>query len=238
VNATYQVPYKNRLARAFLRPIFRGIFHVLARIRITGKENVPAEGAYLIAMNHVSTYDPPLVVAFWPQCPEVVGAVEIWSRPGQGVLARMFGGIPVHRGQYDRRLIDTMVAALNSGRPLLIAPEGGRSHTPGLRLGLPGVAHAMDQARVPVIPVGIVGTTDDFFSRAIHGNRPLLEMNIGKPMILPPIEGSGEKRRLARQRNVALIMHQIAALLPEEYRGVYRDSAVGSIHQLTLTDDA
>jgi 1-acyl-sn-glycerol-3-phosphate acyltransferase len=122
-----------------------------------------------------------------------------------------------------------MIAALNSGRPLVIAPEGGRSHTPGLRCGLPGIVHAMDQAHVPVISVGVVGTTDDFFSRAIHGERPLLVMNIGNPIILPPIEGSGEKRRLARQRNVELIMRQIAFLLPEEYRGVYNDSEPGQI---------
>jgi 1-acyl-sn-glycerol-3-phosphate acyltransferase len=229
VKSHYQVPFKNRLARAFIRPVFRGLYHLLARIRITGKENIPKKGAYIIAMNHVSTYDPPFIVAFWPHCPEAIGAAEIWSRPGQGVLARLYGGIPVHRGQYDRRLIETMVAALNSGRPLVIAPEGGRSHTPGLRCGLPGVVHAMDQARVPVVPVGITGTTDDFFSRAIHGERPLLEMNIGKPIILPPIEGGGEKRRLARQGNVDLIMRQIAALLPEEYRGVYRDAEFNPI---------
>jgi 1-acyl-sn-glycerol-3-phosphate acyltransferase len=229
VNSRYRVPFKNRFARALLRPTFRGLFHILARIHITGKENIPQKGPYIIAMNHVSTYDPPLVVAFWPHTPEVVGAVEIWSRPGQGVLARLYGGIPVHRGQYDRKLMETMIAALNSGRPLVIAPEGGRSHTPGLRCGLPGIVHAMDQAHVPVISVGVVGTTDDFFSRAIHGERPLLVMNIGNPIILPPIEGSGEKRRLARQRNVELIMRQIAFLLPEEYRGVYNDSEPGQI---------
>jgi 1-acyl-sn-glycerol-3-phosphate acyltransferase len=229
VNSIYQVPLKNRLARAVLRPTFRGIFHLLARVRITGKENVPQNGAYLIAMNHVSIFDPPFIVSFWPKCPEAIGAVEIWSKPGQGVLARLFGGIPVHRGQYDRQLIEQMMAVLGSGRPLLIAPEGGRSHTPGLRSGLPGIAHAMDLARVPVVPVGITGTTDDFFNRAIHGERPLLEMNIGTPMILPPIEGSGERRRLARQRNVELIMHQIAFLLPEEYRGVYGNSEPGLI---------
>jgi hypothetical protein len=79
----------------------------------------------------------------------------------------------------------------------------------------------MDLARVPVVPVGIVGTTDDFFQRAIRGQRPLLEIKIGKPILLPAIEGSGATRRAARQHNVSLIMSCIAELLPAEYKGVY-----------------
>jgi hypothetical protein len=79
----------------------------------------------------------------------------------------------------------------------------------------------VDKVRVPVIPVGIVGTTEDFFRRFKHGKRNLLEMRIGTPILLPPIEGRGEARRAALQHNVDLIMYSIAALLPPEYQGVY-----------------
>jgi hypothetical protein len=72
-----------------------------------------------------------------------------------------------------------------------------------------------------VIPVGILGTTDDFLKRALRGKRPTLEMRIGAPFTLPPLEGRGEQRRLARQRNADAIMQHIAALLPPEYHGVY-----------------
>lgn len=225
IASNYRVPYRNRLARFILRPIFRLIFHLLAYVRIVGQENVPDRGPYLIAMNHVSIYDPPFIVAFWPTAPEAAGAIEIWSKPGQATLARLYYGIPVHRGQYDRQLIETMLDVLQSGRPLLIAPEGGRSHTPGLRPGFPGVAYLMDLARVPVIPVGIIGTTDDFFQRATHGHRPQLEIRIGKPILLPAVEGRGETRRKARQHNIDLIMTSIAELLPTEYQGVYARSA-------------
>jgi len=217
----YKVPFGVRLFRAVMRPLFRGLFHLLARVRITGRENVPKDGAYLIAMNHVSLYEPPFLLAFWPVAPEAVGAVDIWSRPGQSTLARLYGGIPVHRGEYDRQLINTMLAALKSGRPLAIAPEGGRSHSPGMRRALPGVAYAIDQAGVQVVPVGIVGTSDDFMQRALHGQRTTLEIRIGRPVHLPPVQGKGEERRLARQRNADLIMIHIAALLPVEYHGVY-----------------
>jgi 1-acyl-sn-glycerol-3-phosphate acyltransferase len=72
-----------------------------------------------------------------------------------------------------------------------------------------------------VVPVGILGANDDFLARALRGQRPTIEMRIGTPFHLPPIEGRGQARREARQQNADLIMHRIAALLPPEYWGVY-----------------
>jgi 1-acyl-sn-glycerol-3-phosphate acyltransferase len=228
LKAAYVVPLHTRLIRTLLRPIFRLLFHILSRVRISGLENVPEHGPYLIAINHISLYEPPFVLAFWPTPPEAAGAVEIWERRGQNVLVRLYGGIPVHRGNYDRSLIETMLAALRSGRPLLIAPEGGRSHQLGMRQALPGAAYVINQAGVPVIPVGIVGATDVFLEKALRGKRPVIEMRIGQAIHLPAIAGKGEQRRLARQRNADLIMHRIAALLPPEYRGVYANLEAGA----------
>lgn len=217
----YDVPLRVRLFRATIRPVFRLIFYIICRVKITGHENVPKRGAYLIAINHVSLYEAPFILAFWPRAPEVVGAVEIWSIPGQSTLARLYGGIPVHREEYDRRVFDIVRKVLNSGRPLLIAPEGGRSHVPGMRRAQPGVAFLAEMMPLQVIPVGIVGTTDDLMDKALHGKKPWIEMHIGRPFRLPPVEGKGEDRRLARQHNADLVMFQIAKLLPEDYRGVY-----------------
>lgn len=219
----YTVPYKNRLARFFIRPIFRGLFYLLGGVDITGLENVPEDGSYLIAINHISIYDAPFVVAFWPVAPEVAGASVVWNRPGQSLLVRMYGGIPVHRGQYDRRMLESAVSALRSGYPLLIAPEGGRSHTPGMQKANPGAAYLMNKANVPVVPVGVVGSTEDYFGNAIRGKRPTIGMRIGKPFLLPRGFGKGATRREKRQQNADLIMHRIAELLPHEYQGVYAD---------------
>jgi 1-acyl-sn-glycerol-3-phosphate acyltransferase len=212
-----------------MRPVFRLVFHLLARVRIAGRENVPRSGGYLIAINHVGLFEPPFILAFWPATPEAVGAVDIWERPGQALLARLYGGIKVHRGEYDRRMLVLLVAALSSGRPVLIAPEGGRSHTPGMRRGLPGIAYAVDRAGVPVVPVAITGAGDHFLRDGLHGKRPLITMQIGAPLSLPPLEVAGEtaspqERHNRRQENVDRIMRRIAAMLPPEYRGVYRDA--------------
>jgi 1-acyl-sn-glycerol-3-phosphate acyltransferase len=222
----YKVPFHNRAIRVLFRPGFRLLFRLLSPVTISGRANVPQRGGYLIAINHVSTYDPPFAVAFWPVAPEAVGAVEIWTRPGQSQLARLYGGIQVHRGEYDRKLLETMITALQAGRPLLIAPEGGRSHTPGLQRGLPGVAYVADKADVPIIPVGVVGTTRDYIQRAIRGERPPLEMRIGQPLRLPPVTGHGAERRTTLQKNTDLLMSHLAALLPPEYQGVYAENEI------------
>lgn len=222
----YRNPLHSQILRPTLKAIFRTIFHILAKVKISGKENVPYGKAYVIAINHVSLYDPPFAVSFWPEITEVMGAVDIWHRPGQNLLVHLYSGIPVHRGEYDRQLIEKVLAVLRSGRPLLIAPEGGRSHVTAMRRAMPGVAYILEEAQVPVVPVGIVGTTDDFWQRAKRGERPQLEMRIGKFFHLPQIEGKGAERHAARQRNADLVMSHIAGLLPEEYRGVYAETAI------------
>ena len=224
---TYHLAWWRRwLARPVIRVVFRFLFRILASIRITGRRNVPLRSAYIVAINHVSLFEAPFISGYWPEQVEVIGASDVWDRPGQNILARLWGGIPVHRGDYDRAALEGVLLALRSGYPLLIAPEGGRSHAPGLRQAKPGIAYIAEQSGLPVIPVGIVGTTDDFWQKASRGKRPPLEMRIGKPIQLPPVEGKGVERRASRQRNADLVMRTIAGLLPEEYRGVYAENAI------------
>lgn len=194
---------------------------MLGGVVINGKQNIPVDEACIIACNHVSIVEPPFVLAFWPVAPEAAGAIDIWSRRGQSFLARIYGGIPVHRGQYDRQLIKTILNALRSGRSMVLFPEGGRSRTPGMRGALPGIAYLADQASVRIIPVGVFGSTEDYLDLALHGKRPIIGMNIGEPFRLPPLEGKGEELRQARQRNADMVMRHIANLLPVEYHGVY-----------------
>ncbi len=224
---TYHLAWWRRwLSRPFIRVFLGLVFRILAPVKITGKKNVPLGKPYIVAINHVSLFEAPFVGVFWPEQLEALGAVEVWDRPGQNILARLWGGIPVHRGEYDRAMFEKVLAVLRTGYPLLIAPEGGRSHVPGLRVAKLGVAYLAEQSGLPVLPAAIVGTTDDFWKKASKGKRPLLEMRIGKPIYLPPVEGQGEVRRTSRQRNADLVMRHLAGLLPEEYRGVYSDDAI------------
>jgi 1-acyl-sn-glycerol-3-phosphate acyltransferase len=202
------------------------IFRLLGPVTVTGRSNVPLRRPYIAAINHVSLFDPPAVLTFWPETLEAIAAVEVFDRPVQGQMLRMYSVTPVHRGDYDRLLIDKMLAVLKSGRPLMIAPEGGRSHETGMRRAKPGLGFILQKASVPVIPVGLVGTTGDYLKRGLRGQRPPVEMRIGKPILLPPPPEDPVARRAARQEVADLVMSHIAGLLPEEYRGAYSASAI------------
>jgi 1-acyl-sn-glycerol-3-phosphate acyltransferase len=218
--------WRRWIGRPVLRVALRTLFRTLAPVTVTGKENVLFGKPYVAAINHVSLFDPPFIGVFWPEQLEAMGASDIWDRPGQNILASVWGGIPVHRGEYDRAMFETVLSVLHSGCPLLIAPEGERSHKPGMQRAKSGIAYIVEMSGMPVVPVGIVGTTDDFWKKASSGKRPPLEMHIGKPVQLPVITEKGAEKREARQRNADLVMCHIAGLVPEEYRGVYADRAI------------
>ena len=222
----YVIPLHIQFHRLYLRFGIRTIFNVLGRVKVLGRENVPLGKPYVIAMNHISIFDPPLTVCFWPEQPEVIGAADVFEKKGQGTLLSLYGVIPVHRGEYDRALLENILAILKAGRPLVIAPEGGRSHEPAMRRAMPGIGYIIEHAQVPIVPVGLLGTLDDFWQRAKRGEKPSIEMRIGRPIFFPPITEKGAERREARQKNADLVMHHIAGLLPAEYHGVYAGQAI------------
>jgi 1-acyl-sn-glycerol-3-phosphate acyltransferase len=226
MSEVYRVPFQFRVSRPVLRTVFRTLFRTLARVTISGKENIPYGRPYVVAINHVSIFDPPLAGAFWPEQLEIIGASDVFEKPGQGQLLRAYGVIPVHRGDYDRTLLTRIISVIKAGYPLLIAPEGGRSHVTAMNRAKPGIAYIVERTCVPVLPLAIIGTTEDFWQRAKHREYPPLELRIGKPIILPEITVKGTEKHEARQRNADPLMNHLAGLLPEEYRGVYAESAI------------
>ena len=222
----YHVPFRFRVSRPILKTVFRFIFRLLGRVKITGLEHIPYGTPYVVAINHVSIFDPPLAGAFWPERLEIIGASDVFEKPGQGQILKLYGVIPVHRGEYDRALFNRVISVIKSGFPLLIAPEGGRSHVPAMRRAMPGIAYIIEQTGVPVLPAAIVGTTEDYWQRARRGEKPMLEIRIGRPITLPQITAKGTEKHEARQKNADLVMSYLAGLLPEEYRGVYARSVI------------
>ncbi|HEX2981465.1 MAG TPA: lysophospholipid acyltransferase family protein [Anaerolineaceae bacterium] len=219
--STYTLPPLVPLTRRGLRLTFRALFRVFARVRVTGMENVPAQGPYVLAFNHVSYFDPPVIVAFWPDFPEVVGADYLWKHALMSFFAKAYGGIPIRRGEVDRNALERIMLALRNRLPVMIAPEGTRSHEPGMKQGKPGIVYLIERTHAPVVPVGIVGTTDSFLKRALSGGRPNIEMRIGTAFQLPEVNDPTLAPKEIRQKKVDAIMEHIAALLPVEYRGVY-----------------
>ncbi len=219
----YRVPLRIKLNRRFLRVFFRTFFRLLGKVEIFGLEHIPDHNKYVAVFNHVSLVEVPFIGAFWPTVIEIIGAAAVWERPGVSIVAKMWSGVQVKRTEVDRDVFKQVMRVFEADRPLMISPEGTRSHTPGLRRGKAGVAYIIDQVDVVVIPVAVVGNTMDFLTDGLKGKRPPIQMIVGEPFKMPPLEGKGEERRLMRQQNTDYIMARLAALLPENYRGVYAE---------------
>jgi len=224
VTSEIKIPLRIKLFRRVAKPTFRMLFRLLSRVELEGFEHVPLEGGYLVAGNHVSLYDPAFVLAFWPTDLEAAGAVDVLDRPGQNLLMRYYGGMPVHRGEVDRTLLMGMIECLQAGLPVYIAPEGTRSHVPGMQPAHHGAAYVAAKARVPVVPLGMIGT-EGIFKTLRHGVRSRLRLTVGRPLDLPPVDTRAPNRRQALRFNTDIIMYAIAGLMPENYRGVYGTSS-------------
>lgn len=238
MSTEYSVPFLKRVKRVILQAVIGILFRILGRVKVSGKANIPAKGSYMLVFNHVSMFDAPFIIAFWPIAIEILGAAELWGRRGQDVVVRLYAPIPIHRGEVDRDALGLALKALRSGAPLMIAPEGGRSHQPGLRRAKAGVVYLAERTGVPILPVGVTGTLDDFFQRAKKGARPELQLLIGKPFSLPEdSQFPGVAPRDVRQAKADFIMYRIAELLPPEYRGVYAETppVEGTAAQLSPT---
>ena len=222
---TYYLPWWIRFNRLLMRPIFKALFHVLGKVELYGMENIPDHNRYVIVFNHVSMVEIPLIAAFWPSDIEIIGADVVWERPGVHIIAKLWSAVRVHRTEFDREVFNQISKVFEADRTLMISPEGTRSHTPGLARGKPGVAYIIDTAGVEIVPVGVVGNTMEFLSQGLKGKRPTIQMYVGEPFRLPPLEGKGAERRALRQYYTDYIMAKVAALLPESYRGVYQEYA-------------
>jgi 1-acyl-sn-glycerol-3-phosphate acyltransferase len=205
----------------FLRAIVRFVFKLFTDWEVVGLENVPPDGPFISVSNHTHWLDPPFIMSSMPRrvCPL---AADKWRRrPVVGQLVASVGAIFIQRGEVDRRALRQAVEALEQGKVLGVAPEGTRSKTGALQQGRAGAAYIACLTGVSLLPVGVVGA-EKALGELRRLRRPQVKVIIGRPFTLPPLpsKASGRSQRLREYTDQ--IMHRIAELLPEGYRGVYR----------------
>jgi 1-acyl-sn-glycerol-3-phosphate acyltransferase len=207
--------------RRTVHTIARLILKLFFRLTVTGMKKLPSSGGYLLAVNHLSYLDPPLIFALLDR-EDVTALVtdKYQKNPFFRWIIETVNGIWISREEVDLGALRQARDFLRAGGVLGIAPEGTRSHTGELSRAKTGTAYLADKAGVPVIPVAITGT-DGAISRALLLQRPRLQVQIGAPVDLLPVQR--ESRDDTLQRNTDEIMCRIAAMLPERYRGAYAD---------------
>jgi 1-acyl-sn-glycerol-3-phosphate acyltransferase len=205
-----------KILRRLAVPILRVLFRLLTKVKVQGQENVPKKGAVIIAINHLGHLDAPLVVAFAPREVEGIALADLYKVPFTGQLLRLYGTIPVHRDEFDRKVIQSSLEVLAQGKALALAPEARRSPSKALEKARNGVAYLAMKAQVPVIPTAITGT-EDAVEKLLRFRRPRLSLTFGKPIYPPPF--SRDKALI--ESFTEKIMREIASLLPPQYRGYY-----------------
>ena len=188
------------LIRGIVRNSFYAYFHMRYKIEAIGKENIPKEGGYILASNHIHWMDPILYVCETKRFVYAIAKEELFSTKLKAFIMRRLGLIEVIRDpkNSNQDSINEAVDKLKKGKLLLIYPEGTRF---GLKKGLKpkkGVALMALEAKVPIIPMAMVGSFKPH-TKVI--------LKIGKPMdISKYYPQEGEKINL---RNLVTITNEV-----------------------------
>jgi len=206
--------------RNFLRWLIRFVINLIARVEIRGFENIPEEGGYVIATNHLGRLDVSLLF-YALEGDFILPVAEKYEHHWlYGPIGNAMGGIWLDRFNADIGSVREILSRMKAGGILVIAPEGTRSKTEAMAEGKPGVAYLAMKSGVPIVPIALAGTEDRVIvDRLKHFKKSEIKVVVGNPFNLPPIKG--KERDTILKQYTDEIMCRIGVLLPEKYRGVY-----------------
>lgn len=139
------------------RAIARTISRTFLRMKIMDEHNIPETGPFILACNHISLSDPPLVGGSIKRELHFMAKKELFGNKLFGEILRRVNAHPLHRG-FDRRAIDAAVDILKSGNSLLIFPEGTRARHGDFLPPRPGAGMVAIRSKAPVVPAYINGS--------------------------------------------------------------------------------
>lgn len=235
------------LKYVLLGPLLRALWPT----KITGLENIPETGGAVMASNHLAVVDSFFLSARVKRRIFFLAKSDYFTGKGvKGTLKRWFfagtGQYPIDRsgGSAGQSAINTGVRLLNEGKLLGIYPEGTRSPDGRLHKGKTGVARMALDARVPIIPVAMVGTdrVNPIGSKMWWPRR--IEMHFGAPMDLSRYEGLSGDRFVERSITDEL-MYNLMELSGQQYVDIYAakakekpgpDAAIQARHEQDAAD--
>jgi len=187
----------------------------LWRLRIDGRENVPSNGAFVLAPVHRSFIDFGLTCQITKRRMRFMGKDSLWKIPGLRWLITALGSYPVHRGGADREALRRTVEVLEKGEPVVIFPEGTRRFGPKVEDLFEGAAYVATKVGVPVVPVGI-GGSEQALPKGKKLPRPVkLTVVVGEPIHPPASSDTGRTSRRAVHELTLQLRDEIQRLFDE-----------------------
>jgi 1-acyl-sn-glycerol-3-phosphate acyltransferase len=205
------VRFRYRISWKFLRLIEKLLFG----FRIYGDDRVPRTGGVIIASNHISYNDPPVVGSAVPRELNFLAKEELFRNPVFGALIRSYNAMPVKRATGDLGAVKKAVELLRGGRAMIMFPEGTRSLSGKFLNAKPGVGMIALMAGATVVPTYVAGTNrlGDAFLR----KRPLV-VRFGEPFDPAEIRKRCGSDREAYMAVSAEAMERIKKLAEEDRR--------------------
>lgn len=189
-------------------PIVRFFLRLFFRLHVSGLENLPA-GGVIVAPNHVSNFDPPVIGCALPRRIHFMAKEELFKTPIFRWIITNLCAFPVRRGTADRGAIRNTLSLLAAGEIVGIFPEGTRSKTGQLGKPEAGLAMIAAKAAVPVVPTAVFGTNKVFSDGHIL---PQIRVVFGAPLYINP----GRNDKEALEEFNAAVMQAISRLLAAE----------------------
>ena len=203
---------------SFMTWLYRQYFRI-GRWKIHGRENVPKSGPVILAPNHASLLDPPIVGCASPRRVTTMGKAELFEQRWLGVkilgwIIQRMATFPVKRGAPDRRALRRAAQVLKDGEVLVIFPEGTRSRTGELGEGEIGIAMIAHNAKAPIVPTYLGGTWQALSPRHRGFRFIKTEVRFGKPLYFEE-EYARKGDRATLEAIAARVMQEIAVLQRE-----------------------
>lgn len=156
------------LAKVVFGPLIRMAFFV----KVEGTEHFPQHGGVILASNHLSVFDPPVVAAAAPRNVHFLAKEELFVNPPVRAMLTWLLAFPIKRGSSDRQALKQSIGILEAGHVLLIFPEGTRQYGGRLVKIERGIGLVAMRSGVPVVPVYIKGKYNWFRSVTIKFGKP------------------------------------------------------------------
>jgi 1-acyl-sn-glycerol-3-phosphate acyltransferase len=158
------------------------ILKIIFRMRVYGRENIPASGKLIVCSNHLSYIDPVFTASCIKRQICFMAKAQLFTNKFVASVVTWFNAYPVNRGAFDRQAIRNSVAFLNTGQMIGLYPEGTRSTDGIIRPGHQGVGLISIMAESNVLPVAITGT--NMIIRKPHKRMffPQVKISFGKPI--------------------------------------------------------
>jgi len=188
--------------------VLRIILPIFGRWRVTGRENIPTAGGVIIAPNHVSYSDPPVVGAALRRQVRFMAKEELFRIPILGLLIRVVGAFPVKQKTADRTALKNALRLLERGHVVCIFPEGKRSPDGNLQQPELGIGMIALKSRAPVVPIALIGTNKLLPAHSVLLKFSRVRVRIGKPIPMDDLyDRTGDRAALEQvgQRVIAAI---------------------------------